>query len=471
MALTQLLLVFHLLIIKAHAGGFLPGTSTIATTPTSRCQKWQHHHHHRLPLFVKKSSMVSVDESRREISKYYRRDRNDDNDRPISDPETLAKLLERRYQARRNHQNKYSKKQQTNRLKQLDTQLWTLFRVKVYDRPPIWTRNPHTIARRNLQLRKWTLQDDYGVNGHPYQPAESEIDTRFCDLTRSEIHSLLGQLALYSNHHPPRTDNGYNADAIRFELEIHGVHVCDTTWQWSTRPSWNRTSTSAVTHGRPEDMHPDSSSVRSIPPSLSQCPFSSPKFNILPTNNNTWDLRTSQRIQQLVQMRQAVEEEDHFLAACMDRELNCTYHVQIISNPTDAAGLVVLPLPTTTNNNNTNTPVSVEPQLSAPPSSSSIRRPPDEQTNYYHRFPNSIFVDSVDLDHTIPQYQPSPYSVPTTNLTIREQERVLDLIRQRIVLREHGRFLEADAIRKELWHTYRVGIHDRLQQYSYGGTF
>jgi hypothetical protein len=91
-------------------------------------------------------------------------------------------------------------------------------------------------------------------------------------------------------------------------------------------------------------------------------------------------------------------------------------------------------------------------------------------------------MDQVDRDlysSTIPQYRSSRYSIPipttatiTPNTTaILEHERVLDLIRQRILLREHGRFLEADAIRKELWHTYKVGIHDRLRQYSYGGKF
>jgi hypothetical protein len=504
----QLLLVFHLLLDAM--GGFLhfhPFVSTTTTTTTTTgCHnrgriatvKWQQHRSQPIELRrLSDNNHHQLDECRREISPFYRRDRNDledddDDDRfpPIIDPDTLEKLLEQRYRARRNHESKLI-------LKQIDSQLWTHFRVKVYDRPPIWTRNPQTMARKNLQNRKWKLQDDHGPHGHPYQQhaAESQIDTKmFCDLTRSEIHSLLSELALWNTQ---KDSEQYHA--IRLELEIHGVNLCDTTLQWSTSTPLPWTSTGIITHERHDDNHHFHNSPPPAP--------SPPQQKIIPImvrgkdgDVSIMDLRTQQRIHQLVEMRQAAAAaSDEVLAWCIDRELWCTYHHRIVPPPhNQTAGLVI---PVKTNNNTTTTTVStveqpqqhqewLPPPLSPPPpprsSSSSILHPHDERTKF-NRFPSQLVMtndamDQVDRDlysSTIPQYRSSRYSIPipttatiTPNTTaILEHERVLDLIRQRILLREHGRFLEADAIRKELWHTYKVGIHDRLRQYSYGGKF
>lgn len=51
------------------------------------------------------------------------------------------------------------------------------------------------------------------------------------------------------------------------------------------------------------------------------------------------------------------------------------------------------------------------------------------------------------------------------------QTRVEQLVCDRMHKREEGKFLEADALRKELWEAYNVGINDRLRQYSVGGAF
>jgi hypothetical protein len=74
------------------------------------------------------------------------------------------------------------------------------------------------------------------------------------------------------------------------------------------------------------------------------------------------------------------------------------------------------------------------------------------------------------------------------------EKRVASMVQERIHKREEGMFLEADAIRRELWSTYvsafrfrcflttpiliflvirpqNVGVNDRLQQYSLGGVF
>jgi len=50
-------------------------------------------------------------------------------------------------------------------------------------------------------------------------------------------------------------------------------------------------------------------------------------------------------------------------------------------------------------------------------------------------------------------------------------ERVKTLVQERIHKREENKFREADAIRNELWHTYNVGVNDRLRQFSVGGIY
>jgi len=66
-----------------------------------------------------------------------------------------------------------------------------------------------------------------------------------------------------------------------------------------------------------------------------------------------------------------------------------------------------------------------------------------------------------------------PYSLSNCSEPLDQSlhQRTFDLVQQRIHKREEGKFIEADAIRKELWKTYNIGINDRLNLYSVGGKF
>jgi len=86
------------------------------------------------------------------------------------------------------------------------------------------------------------------------------------------------------------------------------------------------------------------------------------------------------------------------------------------------------------------------------------------------KFPQTLlFGDKERVFNSKVQYRESVYSKALIDQ--RFLHRVNNLIQERLHKREEGKYLEADAIRIELWRTYNVGVNDRLQQYSVGGVY
>ena len=79
------------------------------------------------------------------------------------------------------------------------------------------------------------------------------------------------------------------------------------------------------------------------------------------------------------------------------------------------------------------------------------------------RFPSTrrlLFGDRDERDFdSETRYRCSSRSLPRTTMSKHSWRRVQALIQDRIHKREEGRFLEADAIRRELWYTY-VSLDD-----------
>lgn len=67
-------------------------------------------------------------------------------------------------------------------------------------------------------------------------------------------------------------------------------------------------------------------------------------------------------------------------------------------------------------------------------------------------FAGLLFGDESQQYISDTKYRQSKRSLPMDNQTY--QQRIEELVQERIHLREEGRYLEADAIRRELWHTY-----------------
>lgn len=374
------------------------------------------------------------DEPMEEISPFYRRDTRDNPDAlqlpPLTDPAGLASLLEERYHARQS--------QDYLLVSDLDRQLKQKFAVKAYDHPPVWTRllssPPTAFRRRQAQKQKRLMERAFGPAGHPYRQllaSERRSDhVIFCDLTMAEIHALLCRRTQC------RVSARYEeADAVRLELSIHGVRVCDETLQWTTDPTVDFDGNKRQTESIKRQQHQRTSTVKKIQHYIRD-PLSRP-FEDEP-------IRFQQRVEQLVQARSdALVRGEFELAESLALELYCSYDVGV--------------------NDHTNT-WSVGCQFLADASSLSEWNPPLQQTmdtrnsekkeeTYNIQFPSSrlLFGDKERNFGSETRYRCSSQSLPVPK---QFKQRIEDLVQDRIHKREEARFLEADAVRKELWHAY-----------------
>jgi len=474
-----------------------------------------------------------------ELSPYYRRDKREPASvlALLSDPAGLAALLEQRHHARQNGDYR--------QVSAVDRQLQRDHGIRAHDQPPVWTRTalPLPVAFRRRQARKRTrqMQRAFGPTGHPYryrrrggatvedQPpstqGEQDYDngnhnhhyrrSAFCDLTVSEIHALLRRLTQCRG---PSTNNNHNqieeADAIRLELAIHGVRVCDETWQW-----WTTTTTTDDDNGWELDDVPvaafasnsnntafgatNSSSRRSTSSSSSSAAtsfssFTRPSPPPLPTISYTQDplskplrgsagrrrddkdkdsiTRVRQRVEQLVRERaearargelqttnvageQQQQEEDEYDDDHWARELYCTYNVGI-NDRTRRWSVGGRFLAT---EDGEGEGLGVEEWKPQPPQQPIIENDGERADEHILRFPSTrrfLFRDRDERDFdSETRYRCSSRSPPRTTMSKQSWRRVQALIQDRIHKREEGRFLEADAIRRELWYTY-VSLDD-----------
>lgn len=428
-----------------------------------------------------------------EISPYYRQDRRQQELRTVTDPTGLARLLNRRYKARC--------EDNSIQVSAIDAQLKRLYSVVIYDSPPIWScfltsPPPSSILRQKAQKRKAVMQRAFGPMGHPYQNAGgvNDIDSFYCDLSATDIHAMLSRYAQCR-----LLKKWEEANATRFELQLHGVRVCDEILQWTTCPADDFDTKSAVAAAAVNSSTSQAFDlVRNSWRQKHNIVYTvDPRAGPLVGANEEESVRIQQRVEQLVLARSAAMQRGEVcLAVSITLELHRAYTVGV-NDATRTWSVVV-----------------------GGQSKSSIWTPPqftngnavgfdDESNNDTHglvMFPSTLLFGDQEREFgSTAQYRRSRHSHPFSSS--RTQQRVEQLVQERIHKREEAKFLEADAIRRELWRTYvstnltrslwlrllcisrfvlifqhtfsacsflyhkNVGVNDRLQQYSVGGVY
>lgn len=365
-----------------------------------------HHHQH-----VEKSIQVTT-----ELSAYYRRDHRDASSKPIVDPIALTKLLEDRHKARQGKNFK--------RVSLLDLQLRQEHGVRAYDHPPIWTRlkePPAAHLRRQADKRALEMKRMYGPNGHPYSQVGGHIDPMFYSLTMRDIHTLL--MRRTRSRLESRSDD---ADAIQLELLVHGIQVRDDLYQWSADPS-------VIFEESPAGSQRCKEPLRAT--------IYAPKA--MPEPSDQAHMRIRQRIKQLVIARnEALIRGETQLAQFLLYELFKTYGVSVDDSSCTWSIARIFDI-------GKGNAVDNDSAVLGKPTS--LGEALKEYSRTPSPFPPLQFShDSVNTDSLA--YRKSLHSLALEDE--RAMDRVSELVQVRIHKREEGKFLEADAIRNELWHTY-----------------
>ena len=268
---------------------------------------------------------------------------------------------------------------------------------------------------------------DSGANttGHPYAQVGKGIDPISCPLTITEIHSLL------SRRHQLQLESRYEeADAMRFELMINGVVVNEFSRQW-----------------RADGIHTFESSCEVLM-NKSNGNKIYREDELSRESEQESDLSTGRRrVEQLVERRSmATDRGETDVVDLLSFELYKTYGVGIDDR-------------------------SCTWSFGAKFKGNTRWQPPElpEKITTLQRkklFPPRLFEDE-QIKYASPSYRRSKHSrhVPNDLILLRIDE----LIQERVHMREEQKFIEADAIRKELWDTYYVGVNDRLKQWSVAG--
>jgi hypothetical protein len=158
-----------------------------------------------------------------EISRCYSRDPDDDLNLNVADKKGLRSLLSLRLDAR--------KRQDFERVDEMNIRLRREHGVRAYDNPNVWTRQtskpPASYLRRRARKRAETMKATFGPTGHPYRQVGGPIDPVTCPLTVTQLHSLFSRMQQH------RMDGRYEeADAARFELMLNGVQVSEHSKSW-----------------------------------------------------------------------------------------------------------------------------------------------------------------------------------------------------------------------------------------------
>ena len=401
-----------------------------------------------------------------ELSPYYRRDRRDNCTETITDPEGLRLLLEKRYHcATERQQQRRSNDQSRDKsldawIRQIDRRLKYEYGVYVKERPPLWTKQPYqrrseglmdastdsVTARRMADARMKAL---YGPAGHPFKPEDPSLQMSF--QSDSKTLDLPTMHKLLSRRSYCRMEGLYDeADAIKFELMIHGILVNDDSRQWrfvsTAKPSDRSRSRPPISAPVSRTRARSTSAIARMVPDLS---------STLQENDYT---QNRPRVEQLVRYRwDALACGDFDTAYFLALELWCRYSVKVDDN------LGTWMLLTGNEDYHVPEPTSCE----APEQRQHLSFPPilfaEQETSSPQ---NSTLGTIVHEEH---QYHKSTKSMDPQS--VKHYERILSLVQTRSILRSEGRFLEADAIRNELWATYNCGVNDRLRQYSIGGVY
>jgi hypothetical protein len=354
-----------------------------------------------------------------ELSQYYRLDPDDDPNRPIPDKEGLRDLLFQRFEARRNFV--------YHTVERIDTKLRKTHGVRAFDNPNFWTtqsRPPRSYLRRSVSKTAAKMKTHFGPTGHPYvQVGGQGIDQVTCPLTLTEIHSLL------SRRCQSRLQGKYEeADAVRFDMELNGLHVHDGLMQWRADGQRRFDESETIAEEISEPGQPFIEDVKS-------------------KNDTDTDGKTFRRVEQLMKMRAAaLVRGETILSDVLSLELYKTYGVVVDDNLRSWSYVV--------------------------DTADNERQPPELPVKNVSLcitkdlFPPTMFANE-EQRYASPAYRQSENSRNVPNDLARQ--RIEQLVQERIHKRDERKFLESDAIRRELWETYHVGVSDRLRQWSVAG--
>jgi hypothetical protein len=341
------------------------------------------------------------------------------NNDDIADPEGLRELLQVRFVAR--------KAKDFTQISNLDHQLKLEHGVRVSDYPRLWTRRTDASKasiRQMMRKRQARMIELFGVLGHPYVQIKSSVAHNNVSLVPgSHVHSYLSALTRY------QLEGRYDrAEAIQLELSLRGIRVHGQLLVWTN------------------DANVDFAMLETIPNKVNDVPlYTEVKADVyfnettsikdeagkLRFGGRTMEedtLRRNQRIQQLIRQRSEADARGEVtLFVLITNELRSTYQVQI--------------------DDGQRTWKTSEPSHKK---EESISLRTDEYTS--SSFAALLFGEE-SRDYTSDTfYRPSKKSYPIDNQIY--QQRIEELVQERIHLREEGRYLEADAVRRELWHTY-----------------
>jgi hypothetical protein len=392
---------------------------------------------------------------------------------------------------------------------ELDAQLRQRHGVRVFDHPPIWSRlldsPPPAVRRQTAAKRAAVLQRAFGPTRHAYQRVGSAMcATPLGDETLSEIHNLLSRYTLHRLHCSSSSKWPHKscemAAALRLELEIHGVRVNDETLQWTTDPwhtftdasqhngatfmTWTETTahsirSATVPHGNstlPRSEYTRRLRQRAVSvewPKYNQDALSLPIAALLPrlntassrtvvaaleTNADVLDAerchRLEQRIAQLVWQRwMALQRGETALARSMAWELDRTYLVHV-NDSTMTWSIVSSHLV-----EDSTRPDRQHQDLKPLNANVGQVKAQDLPLSVNPTMFPSVLLFGDDGHDTTTSYRCSSCSQPLPDTIL---SRVETLIQERIHKREEGKFLEADAIRRELWYTYVRMLHRLL---------
>lgn len=354
-----------------------------------------------------------------QVSPYYRRDRSDNSTDPLPPPNVLRRFLEDRWQARQNRN--------TDMIREIDRELQKRYGIYVYDHPRIWTRRadpPMALQRKRLQIRDENRKKRYGPRGHPLQRVGSEDPL---PLPEPVIHD---QLALWMDYNWSQDKKQREmADSVRFELSLHGVFVNATNMEWTTDPD-----------------HLFSDSHRYDNRTITDFSSKSPKImyaRLQDDNVTEQDLRKNQRERRIAFLLERHREVSmtgrHKERIFLNWELACSYGVQWskkygiwMKRPRKRLNSTVLCK-----------------QLSSVTSLPGFHD--DENVDPSEANPPLVFYNKASTWNS-PMYQQSKASLETLEPEI--MDRVRFLVQERIHKREEHKFVEADAMREELWKTY-----------------
>ena len=355
-----------------------------------------------------------------EISEYYRRDPADfDSGTPIRDKDGLSRLLQERYSTRQ--QGDYDK------VGEIDILLRKRYGVRAYDNPNFWTtqaRPPASHLRRIVRKQDAEMKAKFGPNGHPYVQVGDCVDETICPLTMTEIHSLLSkhQLSIMSGLFE-------EADAIRFEMLINGIQLDERLMLW--RGDGKSKFTESV-GGKSDD-----SGALELPKSVGLA-------EVIPSETIVHG--SLRRIEQLLEKRaEARYRGEDYISRFLSFELFKTYKVEL--NDESKTWRI----------------------LKAGETSSFQQDLPNGNVSLCftkNLFPPLIYANE-ERKYSSPSYRRSMHSRSVANDLM--LQRINHLLQERIHKREESKFLEADALRKELWESYHVGVNDRLRQWSVAG--